>query len=933
MKNNEKGIAFVIVLIVIFVLSMVSIIYLLVSQTQLSKSYKQEQFTSALPTAEAGLDRAIWYLINDDKLLNWQGPTAQNPKVTITGYVDAEKQNPKKYYEAEIFFISGGGTGYTPLPPRDQNNKWYIHPALANMPRPKGNSAAVTINGVVFMFGGYGQPEKSTDDEGNNYYKNAIKYWGYRTKVYDDNVMIAYDPRNDTWQELGANPYGNKSKFAAVSYNNKMYMFGTDPDVIVYNPGNDMMSSTDDEWNKVASMESVGITDVNYHSAVVLGDKIYIVGGKYNNGAEYGLVIEFNPTTNQFTKLTPLPDGRYYGAAGVIDNKIYYVGGRPKTGMSMGADPVTGEVVITGNGQYTRTVWEYDPTTGISKTAAHIPWLEDDPDTLYLENISAWGGGDKIEGIANTPIYNYSHMHTRDPENCPYWNTEGYGSDHGLDLYLAMRPGLAEHQAVVVDNKIYVTGGNNTHLRSYFDGPGYTTENWKYKHGTFIDDVIPQDPDTAIKSKTTNEWTTKKDLYYDYSNGNPYGSYDSYRDWQGVMSGSYYRWNKKLYVFNGQSWTTLDDAPTMDMMTNGGMKGVGIVHQALASVDNRFYMLGGTAYHYRNPARQYFNSYVVEGEDTALGGAGRNGVNSMYVSVAEYYVREGDPIEGTGGQYKITVTSREQRLFGKTVHRRIEAIVSINSMTGANGYDGAIICKSDIDLTGNARTDSYNSDNGKYGPENALHGGNIFSNGNVSLTGNACVDGNAFSGLEETVNLTGNASVTGKKDSLGSDISLPAVTVPADAISTTIDITGSNELTLTEGTYTCNGIKISGQAQLIIVGKVKLYCTGNIDISGQGGANYEDNSNGDTTNFHIYCTNAVTSISLTGNDKFFGTVYAPAAEISVTGNGNVYGQLVGNEVDITGNGKVIYDEQLKNTIWWPEESKTGDVISWREVSL
>lgn len=195
------------------------------------------------------------------------------------------------------------------------------------------------------------------------------------------------------------------------------------------------------------------------------------------------------------------------------------------------------------------------------------------------------------------------------------------------------------------------------------------------------------------------------------------------------------------------------------------------------------------------------------------------------------------------------------------------------------------------------------------------------------------VDGNASSGLEESVSLTGNAKVTGKQGSLGDDISLPAVTVPANVTPTTINLDGNEVMTLYEGTYTCNGITISGQAQLIISGKVKLYCIGNISISGQGGANYQDNLNGNTTNFHIYCTNSVNSISLVGNERFFGTVYAPASKISITGNGNLYGQIVGNEIDLGGNGRVIYDEQLKNTIWWPEEGKKGDVISWREVSL
>jgi len=937
--DDEKGIVLVSVLLIIFFLSVIGISYLLISRTELSKSYKDERFTAALATSEAGLERAIWYLVNDSNLPNWTAPTPAIPKVTISGYLDKEG-NRQKYYEAEIHLIiaPGGGRSKLPpkLPPRPKPG-WYIHPAESNLPRPKGNSQAVTINGVVFMFGGYGQPTKSTDSKGRDSYKDDINYWGYRVAKYEDNSLLAYYPTTDSWVDLGKNPYGNKSKFAAVSYNNKMYMFGKDPNVYVYDPGNNLLSSTDDTWSNVANMENqLGISYSNYVSAVVLGDKIYVLGGEYTTTQrteKYGLVLEFNPADNKFKELNPFPDGRYYGAAGVVKDKIYYLGGVPKTGMSMGKDPVTKEEVTTQSGNHTRTVWEYDPTAdngkGSCTPAAHIPWLEDNPDTQYCrEDLAPGGGGDKIEGF-NDSLKDIK-THVRDPEYSKYWKDEGYGVDHGVNF--SNRPGLADHQVVMVDDKIYVIGGNNGHLRSYFDGPGFRDKKGEW-HGTYISDN--KEPDKIITSGTTGENVPQRDLFYDYKDGASYGSYDSYRDWQGAL-GSYARWNKELYVFDGTSWTRLESAPTMEMITNGGMQGVGITNHTLAAVDGRFYMLGGVAHHFRDPNRQYLNQYVVEGDDTSYGRAAKSYVNAMYLSPAEYYIRAEKDSGSNVGKYKIISTGREQVFDGTVhkIHRRIEAIVNISPMTGANGFDGAIICNTDITGSGNVQTDSYNSDNGKYGVGNNSNQGNIFSNGKISLTGNVLVDGNAFCGFEETViNLSGNAHITGKKDSLGNQITLPSVTIPADAIPTSINLNGNDTLILTDGIYTCSGIRISGNAQLIIHGNVKLYCTGNIDISGNGGANYENNQNGDTTNFHIYCTDSVNSISLTGNDRFFGTIYAPQAKIEIRGNGNVYGQVVVNEIDFSGNGKVIYDEKLKETMWWVTEGYKGDVISWREVRL
>jgi len=645
------------------------------------------------------------------------------------------------------------------------------------------------------------------------------------------------------------------------------------------------------------------------------------------------LVLEFNPANNQFRKLNPFPDGRYYGAAGVVKDKIYYLGGIAKTGMSMGEDPITKEKVTTKSGAHTRTVWQYDPLAdngkGTATPAPHMPWLEDNPDTLYCrEDLAPWGDGDIVQGF-NDSLKDIK-THVRDPEYSPYWKSEGYGTDHGLRFY--NRPGLADHQVVMMDDKIYVIGGNNGHLRTYYDGPGFrdSDKNW---HGTYISDS--KDPDKIIKSGTTGENVPQRDLFYDYKDGIPYGSYESYRDWQGQL-GSYSRWNKELYVFDGTAWTRLDDAPTMDMTTNGGMQGVGITNHTLAAVDGRFYMLGGVAHHFRDPSRQYLNQYVVEGDDTRYGYAAKSYLNAMYLSPAEYYIRPERSGRSNVGKYKIISTGSEL-VFGETIHkihRRIEAIVMISPMTGANGFDGAIISNSDITGVGNAKTDSYNSDKGKY-REGVNDGqeGNIFSNGAVSLGGNTFIDGDVYCSPEDNVNLTGNAQVTGEKNSLGNQITLPSVTVPEDAIPTSINLNGNDTLTLYDGTYTCNGISISGNAQLIISGNVKLYCTGDINISGNGGANYQNNQNGNTTNFHIYCTNSVDSISLTGNDRFFGTIYAPDSKIKITGNGNIYGQIVVNEIDFRGNGKVIYDEKLKKTMWWVTEGYKGDVISWREVRL
>jgi len=453
-------------------------------------------------------------------------------------------------------------------------------------------------------------------------------------------------------------------------------------------------------------------------------------------------------------------------------------------------------------------------------------------------------------------------------------------------------------------------------------------------YGTRIDDN--KDPNKLLRSSTTGNDVWQRDLFYDLP-GNTDGSakytkdytYASYQDWQGQM-GCYSRWNKELYVFDGTSWTRLSDAPTMGMETNGGMQGVGISNHAIAAVDGRFYILGGIAYHFRDPNKRYLNQYVVEGDDTRRGGASPSYVNAMYLSVGEFYVRPESQVGGTEGIYKIISTGKERISFlGKKSTRRIEALVKIKPMTGANGFDGSIISKSSIGV-GNAHTDSYDSSHGRYREGlNDGHQGNVFSNEDISLSGNTVIDGGAYFGPTSNINLIGNAKVTGDKKAIGQQISLPSITVPNDAVDIG-EITGN--LTLYTGTYTCSGITLSDYEKLIINGDVKLYCTGNIQLLGESSID-NTRANGKATNFHIYCTDAVTSVDVVGNGEFFGTIYAPSAVIKISGNGDVFGQLIGNEVKFNGNGRVIYDEQLKNTIWWPESKMKEEIIYWREVML
>ncbi len=234
--------------------------------------------------------------------------------------------------------------------------------------------------------------------------------------------------------------------------------------------------------------------------------------------------------------------------------------------------------------------------------------------------------------------------------------------------------------------------------------------------------------------------------------------------------------------------------------------------------------------------------------------------------------------------------------------------------------------KGAISLIGNAWTDSYNSNNGAYNV-----GGNRYANGDISSDGttgsiisvasNSTVNGKAMSGPGSVAGAIQNSgTITGTQGTEPSPWNLPLSTIPAGVtnlgnLSLSGNPHGDCSYTLSEGTYWFSSISVTGNAKLCLSGAVKIYVTGSVDIGGNGVAT----ANNKPPNFLLYGTvdpnnaaNKCTSVSIHGNGDFHGAVYAPDADISVVGNGGVYGALTGNTVSINGNGGLHYDEALGN---------------------
>jgi hypothetical protein len=140
-----------------------------------------------------------------------------------------------------------------------------------------------------------------------------------------------------------------------------------------------------------------------------------------------------------------------------------------------------------------------------------------------------------------------------------------------------------------------------------------------------------------------------------------------------------------------------------------------------------------------------------------------------------------------------------------------------------------------------------------------------------------------------------------------------------------------------DGTLIINGdvtlviadqVQLSGEISIANTGSLEVFVGGDVDIGGNGVVNLNK-----PESFLIYSTSNEledTIVRIRGNSVFSGAVYAPNSEIEVRGGAEVFGALVGNSIEFTGNVAFHYDEVLSSkSSSWTEQS--AQIIGWREI--
>ena len=232
-----------------------------------------------------------------------------------------------------------------------------------------------------------------------------------------------------------------------------------------------------------------------------------------------------------------------------------------------------------------------------------------------------------------------------------------------------------------------------------------------------------------------------------------------------------------------------------------------------------------------------------------------------------------------------------------------------------------------VSVPGTPQTDSYNSEEGLYSGEGAKHRGSICSDGPINVDGAAVIKGDARAGKGHSVNITGRAVVTRSVGSRRKPLHLPPVDASEAAVSNDNDqipmipqgkswrspvdangnflLDGNKTIELPGGTYYFRDFTLAGQAEFSVSGPTIIYVTGNME---RAGGTLVTNPNKVPGELKFFMTGGTATI--TSYDDFYGVIYAPNTAVTIDGNSDFFGAVVGKTLTITGSGAGHYDESL-----------------------
>ena len=295
---------------------------------------------------------------------------------------------------------------------------------------------------------------------------------------------------------------------------------------------------------------------------------------------------------------------------------------------------------------------------------------------------------------------------------------------------------------------------------------------------------------------------------------------------------------------------------------------------------------------------------------SALNGTPNMGSNTVQLNSGTIYIPSSGYItlDSTAKtQFQATITQTGNILY-VTVHGSVVGTPVVRGLqVQFRAAPFSLIGLSNLTMTGNAFTDSYDASQGPYVPTKTDHRGAIASNGNIVLSNNVKVDGDARCGPGITTTLNNAATVTGMNSSLPASVSFPSVTLPPTYTDLGDVNMSSGTTSVPAGVYLIHHLNLSGTAHIIWTGKTTLYIKDSYVVTQSAKIDtYQNLAANRTLNFLPTCTTATWS----GSNVCVGTLYAPNTDFTISGNVELMGRVIAKSINNSSSGGMHTDESL-----------------------
>jgi N-acetylneuraminic acid mutarotase len=257
--------------------------------------------------------------------------TQKKPMPVASHHVAFTSHNDKIYAFGGFRLPESGPPAWVPI-----SEAWEYDPAtdtwkaLAPMPSRRGAAAAAVVNGKIHVIGGASVVPGS--NEAGIHPARAHQVLGLNEE---------YDPATNSWRARAPMPTPRNHHVVAAA-NNKIYAIGGRIGS-VYITGQSSNVGIVEEYDPVADawggLKLKMPTPRSATGSGVHNGRIIVAGGEYQDEkmlAAYKVVEAYEPSTNRWFTLPPMPFPRHGLAAGVVGNRFHTVSGDVQSARSGG---------------------------------------------------------------------------------------------------------------------------------------------------------------------------------------------------------------------------------------------------------------------------------------------------------------------------------------------------------------------------------------------------------------------------------------------------------------------------------------------------------------------------------------------------------------------------------------------------------------------